>query len=93
MKTIITATAPTVYQLKSLSGFGIKTNQHMNGSFTFVQEFINKLDAEKYLLKRAYIYSNVHDTTEDELNEMINTITNNGSLTLDAVTAHIETTD
>lgn len=90
MKTRITATAPTVYQLKSLSAFGIKTKNHLDGSFSIEQEFESEEAAKNFLKERANIWAQSHSTTEDELEEMIDLINTYGSLTLDAVTASVE---
>lgn len=92
MKTRITATAPTVYQSRSLAAFGMSINpvKNLDGSYTAEEEFESYEEAKKYLIQKAHGWYNSHDTTEEELNEMLADIEIYGNLTLDAVTASIE---
>jgi len=89
MKTIITATAPTAYQLNSLASFGIDIKKHLNGSYIATQEFYNEDEAKKYLKARAENWYYNTSCNEFELQDMYKDI-ENGYLTLDAVTANIE---
>lgn len=87
----ITATAPTSYQINSLRAFNLDVKKNGNGSFTGELAFETKEEAEQYLIKRADIYNDQDpDGTEERLTEMYNDIKQNGSLTLDAVTARIK---
>ena len=93
MKAIITATAPTAYQSKSLSAFGMNVKNHPDGSFTSEMEFDDEAQAKLFLKLRANAWYNSHDTTENELSEMVEQIEKYNSLTLDAVTASIDVID
>ena len=93
MKAIITATAPTAYQVKSLSAFGMNVKNHLNGSLTSEMEFDDETSAKEYLKSRAQLWSQSHDTTDDELKEMLEQVEKYSSLTLDAVTASIDVID
>jgi len=93
MKAIITATAPTGYQSKSLSAFGMNIKNHPDGSLTSEMEFEDEKQAKKYLISRAEAWWNSHDTTDEELTEMFAQIEKYSSLTLDAVTASIDVVD
>ena len=93
MKAIITATAPTAYQLKSLSAFGMDVKSHPDGSLTSKMEFENEVQAKSFLKLRANAWYGSHDTTGDELNEMLEQVEKYSSLTLDAVTASIDVVD
>ena len=84
--TIIKATAPTVYQLNSLTRFGGNWVKNPNGSYTTVIECIDYESAENYLITRAEMY---YDEPTDNLPEIIQDIKKRGSLTIDAVTAYI----
>lgn len=90
MKTRITATAPTAYQSRSLSAFGMPVKKLLDGSYTSEEEFESYEEAKKYLIQKANDWYNSHNTTEDELDEMLSDIEMYGNLTLDAVTASIE---
>jgi hypothetical protein len=87
MKTIITATAPTIYQLRSLREFGMPVTDQRNGSYSACQEFDSEEDAIEYLTNRAENYFE----TEEEIEDAIEIIEKYGQLRLDAVTAYIET--
>jgi len=87
MKTIITATAPTRYQLRSLRAFGMPVTDQRNGSYTSRQEFDSKEEAIEYLTKRAENYFE----TDEEIEDAVEVIEKYGQLRLDAVTAYIET--
>lgn len=90
MKTKITAIAPTGYQLKSLTHFGMGYKKNMNGSFYAEKEFDSEEEAKEYLRQRADIYNNDDPCgSEDRLNDMYNDV-ERGCLTLDAVTASID---
>lgn len=93
MKAIITATAPTGYQSRSLSTFGMDVKKNLDGSFTSEMEFEDEAQAKAFLIKRAELWYNDHDTTGEELNEMLGQIEKYSSLTLDAVTASIDVID
>lgn len=93
MKAIITATAPTAYQAKSLSAFGMNVKNHLNGSLTSEMEFDDEASAKAYLKSRAQLWSQSHDTTDDEFTEMLEQVEKYSSLTLDAVTASIDVID
>ena len=88
MKTIIKATAPTGYQLRSLRAFGMPITDHRNGSYSAKQEFDSEEEAIIYLTKRAEIYFE----TDEEIEDAIEIIEKYGQLRLDAVTAYIEET-
>lgn len=90
MKTIITATAPTSYQLNSLTAFGMGFEKRADGSFSASREFSGKEEAETFLRNRARAYNNEDSSGNDQrLEDMFKDI-ESGSLTLDAVTAYIE---
>lgn len=90
MKAIITATAPTSYQLNSLSAFGMGFKANRNGSYSASKEFDSEEQAKKYLTKRAEKYNDEDpEGSEDRLNDMLADI-QHGVLTLDAVTAYVE---
>ena len=80
----ITATAPTGYQHRSLTHFGMPITAHGNGSYSATLEFESLERAKEYLRKRADLYFD----TESELDEAYDDI-QRGHLTLDAVTARI----
>lgn len=82
----ITATAPTVYQSKSLTAFGIGSKAIGNGSYVGEMDFYSWEDAKKHLIDRANMY---FDDSE-ELEEAMDDIEKYGQLTLDAVTGRIE---
>lgn len=85
MKVIITATAPTSYQLNSLRAFGINYKENGNGSFTATQEFNSKPEAVAFLKNRAEMYFEDSRELRDAKRDI-----RLGCLTLDAVTARIE---
>ncbi len=90
MKKIITATAPTVYQLNSLAAFNLGHKKNGNGSFTGIQTFENEEAAKEYLKSRADLYNEQDpEGSPEKIQNMYNDI-QRGSLRLDAVTAHIE---
>lgn len=87
----INATAPISYQLQSLRAFGIGADKNGNGSFYGEKEFETEKEAKEYLKSRADMYNDEDPAGSDErLADMYNSIEKYGSLTLDAVTAHIE---
>ena len=91
MKTLIIATAPTAYQLNSLRAFNLNDKRNGNGSFTGSLEFGDEEKAKEYLRKRAEKYNDEDPCgTEERLADMMKDI-EYGCLTLDAVTARIET--
>lgn len=85
MKYIITATAPTSYQLNSLRAF------NLNGTgMTRTMEFGSEEEAKDYLKTRADKYNDEDPCgSEERLEEMYSDI-ESGSLRLDAVSAYIE---
>lgn len=83
----ITATAPTVYQKRSLSFFNLNEKANGNGSFTGTMDFESEDDAKEYLISRAEMY---YDEYEGQVDEHFEDIQRYGSLTIDAVTARIE---
>jgi hypothetical protein len=83
----ITATAPTVYQKRSLSFFNLNEKANGNGSFTGTMDFSSEEEAKEYLITRAEMYYNEY---EGQVDEHIDDINNYGYLTIDAVTAKIE---
>ena len=85
MKKII-ATAPTVYQYKSLTYFGMPIEDLPDGSFQAEQEFDSEQEAKEFLTQRAEMYFE----TEEELKDAIEDIKTYGILRLDAASAHIE---
>ena len=93
MKAIITATAHTAYQSKSLLAFGMNVKSHPDGSLTSEMEFEDEAQAKAFLKLRANAWYSSHDTTDDELNEMLEQVEKYSSLTLDAVTASIDVID
>ncbi len=82
----IVATAPTVYQSRSLSYFNLNTKKTFGGSFVGTMDFYSEDDAKDYLISRAEMY---FDDSEKGLREALKDI-EVGYLTLDAVTAKIE---
>jgi hypothetical protein len=91
MSYTITATAPTVYQLNSLTAFGMGYKKNGNGSFSASQQFDTEDMAKEYLKNRAAMYNDDDpEGTYERLMEMFDSIDRFGSLTLDAVSAHIE---
>lgn len=86
MRSIIIAKAPTAYQLKSLSLFGMNINKMLDGSHYSEQSFENEKKAKEFLAERAKIYSNKTGENLDRMEDEIS----KGYLTLDAVTAWIE---
>lgn len=58
----IVATAPTVYQSRSLSHFNLNTKKNGNGSFTGTMDFYSEEDAKDFLVNRAELY---YDDNED----------------------------
>jgi hypothetical protein len=90
MSVIIKATAPTSYQLNSLSSFGMGYKKNMGGSFSASMEFDSEEEAKQYLRNRAEKYNDENPCgTEERLNNMYSDI-EHGALTLDAVTAYVE---
>lgn len=83
----ITATAPTVYQKRSLSFFNLNEKENGNGSFKGTMDFASEEDAKNYLIDRAQMY---YDEFEGQVDEHIEDIEKYGVLTIDAVTARIE---
>ena len=83
----ITATAPTVYQIQSLSKFLLDVKKYMDGSFVGTKDFYSEADAKVYLIERA---ENYYDEFEGQVNEHLEDIEKYGQLRIDAVTAHIE---
>ena len=87
----ITATAPTTFQLQSLRAFGIGADKNGNGSFSGEKEFETVDEAKEFLKNRASMYNDGDpEGTEEHLADMCDSIDRYGSLTLDAVSAHIE---
>lgn len=84
MKVVVEAKASTVYQLSSVSSFGLPVKSNIDGSYTIKQEFQTKKDAEKQLMKAAEYYFE----TSKELREAKKDI-KRGYLCIDAVTAYI----
>lgn len=91
MKTTITATAPSVYQMGSLRAFGLNVKPHRyDGGATGTLEFLTPEAAREHLRECAWIYNNNDPNGTDEcLREMFADI-ERGHLTLDAVTACIQ---
>jgi hypothetical protein len=83
----IVATAPTVYQKRSLSFFNLNEKAIGNGSFVGTMSFNSVQDAKNYLNLRAEMY---YDEYEGQVNEYLEDIEKYGVLTIDAVTARIE---
>lgn len=83
---VITATAPTVYQSRSLTSFGIGNKALGNGSYVGKMEFFSLEQAKKHLVDRANMYFD----DEKELENAIDDIEKYNCLTLDAVTARID---
>jgi hypothetical protein len=87
----ITATAPTSYQLSSLKHFGMGFNENGNGSFSASKEFDTEEEAKEFLRGRAEMYNSEDPSGSDKkIADMNDSIDKFGTLTLDAVTAHIE---
>ena len=84
MKVVIEAKAPTIYQLSSVSSFGLPVKSNIDGSYTLKEEFQTKKAAENWLNKRAEYYFE----TSKELREAKKDI-KRGYLCIDAVTAYI----
>ncbi len=81
----ITATAPTSYQLNSLTRFRLSEGGKSGGAFYGWQYFTTEEEAKDYLTNIA----ENHYENENELKEALADI-DNGVLTIDAVTAYIE---
>lgn len=92
MKTVITATAPTGYQLNSLLAFGLGHTKNPNGSYTIEAEFNSEEEAREHLRTRARLYNDRTGGSNEELLEMLRDI-EEGYLSLDAVTAGIQQRD
>ena len=91
MKTTIEAVAPTVYQLQSLNLFGMGSKKHYDGSYSASMAFDSEDQAKEYLRYRAEMYNSGDSCgSEDKLIGMYEDI-ENGTLSLDAVTAIIVT--
>lgn len=90
MKTIIKATAPTIYQFNSLTAFGMGYEKKMGGSFEASMEFESEEDAKEYLRGRADKYNDEDPGgSEERLADMYADI-EYGYLRIDAVKARIE---
>jgi hypothetical protein len=90
-KFIITATAPTSYQLSSLNAFGMGYVKHGNGSYSASLEFESIDNARAHLIQRAEMYNDQDPCgTLEKLTSMVNDVMSYDCLRLDAVTAHIE---
>lgn len=85
MKTRITATAPTVYQLGSLRAFNLENQKSAGGAYIGWSDFDTKKEAISYLMARAESYYE----DRKQLREAIRDV-KRGVLTLDAVTAYCE---
>jgi hypothetical protein len=86
----INATAPTAYQFNSLKAFGMGYQKNGNGAFLASQSFDTEEEAKDYLKGRAAMYNDEDPCgSEERLSDMYDSIGRFGSLTLDAVTAHI----
>jgi len=81
---IIRASAPTIYQYRSVAAFG-NTVKHLDGSFSFEESFDTEEEALNYLKGRADNYAD----TMEELHALYEQINETKTLTLDAVTAGI----
>jgi hypothetical protein len=87
----ISAVAPTVYQSRSLSAFGMGSNKSGNGSFWAEKEFDTEKEAKAFLVTRAERYFDGNsDNDEANLQDALESIEKYGMLRLDAVTASIE---
>lgn len=85
MKIIITATAPTGYQLNSLAAFNLDGK-----GLTRTMEFDSQEEAATYLRNRARQYNDADPCGNDQRLEDMYADIEHGCLTLDAVTARIE---
>lgn len=83
----IKATAPTVYQINSLRSFGMEIKENGDGSYSSEQIFDTEQEAKDYLTKRAEKY---YDEYEGQVDEHLESIRDNGYLTIDAATAIID---
>lgn len=93
MKYQVTATAQTVYQLNSLSAFGMGYTKNGNGSFSASMDFDSEEEAKDYLRSRADKYNDEDSCgSEERMSDMYKDI-EHGALRLDAVTAHINIID
>ena len=81
----ITATAPTTYQYRSLTHFGMHIISNGNGSHTAEQEFDTEEEAKEFLIERC----NRYFENEDELLEAISDVEKYGMVRLDAVSGSI----
>jgi hypothetical protein len=89
MKTIITASAPSAYQMTSLHAFGLNIKPHAYDSgATGTLEFSTRKAAREHLQKRAQMYNETYGT-EENLRAMFKDI-KKGFLSIDAVTAYIQ---
>lgn len=90
MSYIITATAPTAYQLSSLNAFGMGYVKNGNGSFSASMRFESEEEAKSFLEKRAELYNDADpEGTDAKLAIILSDIKNYGTLRLDAVTAYL----
>ena len=88
MKTIIKAFAPSIYELTELNYFNLnKIESPLSGTHS-EKEFVDEEKAKKHLREVAEGYFE----DEEKLSEAINQIDKYGFLTLNFVTATIETT-
>ena len=87
MKTQITATAPTNYQLRSIRAFCMPVTKQPNGSYKAIKEFNSKKDAIKFLKDRAQICFESNNEFKAAISDMLAY----NQMTIDAVTAYIET--
>jgi hypothetical protein len=87
IQTIITATAPTIYQRPILKHFGMPISEVGNGSFTASKEFTNEEEAKDYLTSIAQNYFE----TDEELQNAYEDINDYNSLRIDGIRATIET--
>ena len=85
MKTRIKATAPTVYQIRSLGAFNFDNQKSAGGAYIGWSDFNTKKEALAYLRARAELYYEDRKQLREALKDA-----KRGVLTLDAVTAYCE---
>lgn len=84
MKAEITATVPTAHQLDQVAVFGLPWKKNLTGSITAYEQFPDKDEAKKHLIRIAERH-----LVDDELAEALNEIEKYDELTINRVTASI----
>lgn len=85
MKIRIKATAPTIYQYRSLCAFNLDNQKSAGGAYIGWSDFDTKKEAISYLMARAESYYEDRKQLREAMRDV-----KRGVLTLDAVTAYCE---